>query len=99
MPIFLCTWHVKRAWLKHLLRHVKDKKQRLKMFDRLGNILHSAAMKGGEDVPAKVKAALEGFYRTFGRYKAFIAYFKKTWEKDVEVCGISSRGGWAPGNA
>lgn len=91
VPVYLCTWHVKRAWLKHLVRHVKDKAARLQMFDELGRILHSAATEPGADADAEVVAALDKFYKTFKRYKGFIAYFKKTWKEDVKV------GGWVGG--
>lgn len=39
VPVNLCTWHVKRAWLKHLLQLVKDAVERWDMLKELSQIM------------------------------------------------------------
>ena len=39
--VYLCIWHVRRAWLKNLVMKVKDDTTRRAMFKRLGDIMHS----------------------------------------------------------
>ena len=67
--VYLCNWHVRRAWIKSLVMKVKDAITRRSMFKRLGNIMHNHK---------NVDSALEEanmFLNEFKEENAFVEYF------------------------
>ena len=40
VPVYLCNWHVKRAWLKNIFTKVKCKANKPLIFERLCRIMH-----------------------------------------------------------
>jgi len=57
--VFLCSWHVLRAWLKNLEKHVKDTHFR-PMLDELTAIMESADM---DSARAAVTAFMDKWVR------------------------------------
>lgn len=87
VPIFLCAWHVKQAWIRNLREKVRDKTTRGAILTALDKI-----MRFNVDVPssysdAQLKALaeeqLQAFYTNFAADKAFIDYFRKTWASKI----------------
>ena len=97
--IFLCTWHVKRAWLKNLLKHIKVGSDRLQMFDELCSLVHKSRSATGEEegmgnVAASVESQIDAFCSKWGaKYPAFITYFKRTWVGKLPMLALAFRRG------
>ena len=94
MRVLLCTWHVKRSWLKHLLAKVSNAEVRLQLFLDLSAIMMGSGLDTSvaED-PAVVAAGtaaslllqqvrqqLQQFVAKWqAQEPSFIAYFTATW--------------------
>lgn len=93
--IYLCTWHVKRAWLKNLLKHIKVGRERGEIFDGLCDLIHGACSEGGEEaVLAQVQAGLESFCSRWDvKYPAFVQYLRRTWGDKVAMLALAFRRG------
>ncbi len=87
VPIFLCAWHVKQAWIKNLKEKVKDRDTRSAMLAALDEL-----MRFNVDVPSNYSDAqlrtlaeqhLQAFYMKFASEKAFLEYFKRTWAPKI----------------
>lgn len=81
VPIYLCLWHVRRCWLKHLIKKVSDASTRAEMFRALGLIMN---MRGTHSTCTqdKVDQAMElvrAFITTYTKETSFISYFKEQW--------------------
>jgi hypothetical protein len=80
VPVILCSWHVKRAWLKALNEKVRDAELRLEIFKKLEAImLHDPATGSLEDVATDVEGMIEAFFQEYQEQTAFTGYFRKTW--------------------
>jgi hypothetical protein len=80
VPVLLCFWHVKRAWLKQLVRKAK-KVSRKAIFQVLSTIMlmlmHTMESPHAFDV--RVAQALEDFYAQFAQEATFVAYMRRWW--------------------
>lgn len=83
VPIFLCAWHVKRAWLSNLISTVADADKRTEMWRALDGLMRLnvqlPASHSKEDLAKLCADVLERFYGTFSEQAAFITYFKREW--------------------
>eukprot|EP00899_Mesostigma_viride_P018425 jgi/Mesvir1/26584/Mv25704-RA.1 len=87
VKIFLCSWHVARAWYKNVITKVKSREDRYTLYKGLSTLLYS--IKGQvnpntnpSEIVTVVKNLLENFYVEWeGRQPAFITYVKKEWGK------------------
>ncbi|XP_057850565.1 uncharacterized protein LOC131061078 [Cryptomeria japonica] len=78
--VYLCSWHVRRAWLKNLIAKVKEKAIRQEMFDRLGFIMHHSM---DED---STRNAIHIFIEDFkDTQSSFIEYFKGQWSNRLSM--------------
>ncbi|KAI5070538.1 hypothetical protein GOP47_0014881 [Adiantum capillus-veneris] len=86
-PILLCLWHVKRCWLKHLIRKVKDWPKRAEMFRALGAIMNmqGTCTSTEEVTKEEAKIMLESFYNQYSQENEFIMYLKTYWESKIEM--------------
>lgn len=93
VPIFLCAWHVKQAWLKNLKQKVQDNVDRDAIWDALDKL-----MRLNVNVPrdytvemldALAQEHLQAFYGKFAGQAAFIEYFKKEWAPKIGKCLIA----------
>ena len=85
IPVFLCLWHVRRCWLKHLVRKVKDWPTRAAMFRTLGDIMNMRGLHnmGEDDLKEKVRNSIKKFVEEFNTQIPFIDYFRTYWEKNI----------------
>ncbi|KAI5081789.1 hypothetical protein GOP47_0001532 [Adiantum capillus-veneris] len=85
VPILLCLWHVKRCWLKHLIKKVKDWPTRADMFRALGMIMNMYGQPTSSEDATKedAKLLLESFYSKYKEEEEFILYFKTYWESKI----------------
>lgn len=79
VPIYICNWHVKRAWIKNLVLHVKDVDTRHAMFARLADIMHSCRADSGEVTMEQVRSMVSKFLEDYAVEASFIGYFTKEW--------------------
>lgn len=87
VPIYLCLWHVRRCWLKHLIKKVHDASVRADMFRSLGHIMN---MRGKHSTSAHAKEEeainlVNVFMETYHQQSAFIAYFKEQWLPQIGI--------------
>ena len=90
--IFLCKWHVKRAWLKNLISKVKTWEKRSAMFKALGSIMESQgnAEHSEQECHEVAMQRLEEYYAKFKDEPVFIEYVKREWENKIgeKTCRI-----------
>jgi hypothetical protein len=83
VPVFLCAWHVKRAWLLNLTSTVADAEKRTEIWLALDGLMRInvqlPANHSKEELAKLCDDALERFYSRFSAQNAFITYFKKEW--------------------
>jgi hypothetical protein len=76
---------VLRCWLKQLIMKVKDRQQRLKMFDELHDIMYGAAadrLRDAEELAAFVDQEVEQYCRRYEvQHPSFVAYFREQWQQ------------------
>ncbi|GAY60206.1 swim-type domain-containing protein [Citrus sinensis] len=84
--ILLCVWHVRRAWIKNLLKKCYNVEVQQEMFKQLSWILYSS-----RSSPNSVDT-IEEFMQVFVDQCAFMDYFKSQWLPHIElwVTGIRS---------
>lgn len=71
--VLLCVWHVRRAWIRSLLKTCSNIDVQREMFKHLGWILYSS-----RSVPNAMDAVQE-FMEVFVDQSAFMDYFKSQW--------------------
>ena len=90
VPIFLCAWHVKMAWVKHMVQKVTDAKTRDSMGKALNKLMSLNVSAPGdftdEQLQQKADEAIQQFYQDFAGEAAFIKYFKDHWEPKASEC-------------
>ncbi|KAH9328046.1 hypothetical protein KI387_000154 [Taxus chinensis] len=76
--VYLCSWHVRRAWLKNLIAKVKDVETRQAMFTSLGEILHKS--------PTEEAAThdVNMFIEKYAAQESFITYWKDQWAHRID---------------
>lgn len=101
VPVFLCQWHVKRAWLKNLVAHVKNKDVRVAIWEFLGNMMYTTRDDGDHEA---LKQDLKRLRNSFsGQFSAdlaptFVNYMEEQWFTDDKLgecpglgCGMGER--------
>jgi hypothetical protein len=80
VPVLLCFWHVKRSWLKQVVRKAK-KATRKGMFQALSNIMlmHNNHLEPDLAFDVRVVTALEAFYALYPDETSFVAYVRRWW--------------------
>ncbi|XP_026665892.2 uncharacterized protein LOC103720796 [Phoenix dactylifera] len=77
--VFLCLWHVRRAWFKGLLKKCVNFDVQKEIFRLLGQILYCA--KSGP----YVMGTIEEFMQIFIDQREFMEYFKKRWLARIDM--------------
>jgi hypothetical protein len=76
MPVHLCLYHVKKAWVKNLILKAPGKTagpHRKDMMAELNGVLHASSI-------TAAKQALAAFYKKWSKVQEkFCDYFKSTW--------------------
>jgi hypothetical protein len=81
VPVFLCHWHVKRAWLTNVTTKCK-KSTREALFHRISKVMAMVREnKESETIfVARIQTILNDMYREFQQEEAaFVRYFKTYW--------------------
>ncbi|XP_073019507.1 uncharacterized protein [Primulina eburnea] len=75
----LCLWHVRRGWLKSLLKYCNNFNLQKEMFKHLGRILY------GTKSGLSTVDTLEEFMQIYVDQSAFIHHFKIKWLPKIEL--------------
>ncbi|MCO5554535.1 hypothetical protein L7F22_008065 [Adiantum nelumboides] len=80
-PILLCIWHVRRAWLKNLIKKVPDYSRRADMFRQLGLIMNTGGTpcRSSYEKECQAHKLLDTFFVEYASEVSFIDYFKREW--------------------
>ena len=94
VPVFLCAWHVKRAWLLNLASTVADADKRTEIWLALDGLMRLnvqlPASHSKEDLAKLCEDALERFFKRFSDHVAFITYFKREWAGKIGAFHFST---------
>lgn len=71
--ILLSLWHVRRSWLKGLLKYCHNFDVQREMFKHLGRILYFTRN------ASRIAVAIEEFLQIYVDQSAFIEYFRNIW--------------------
>ncbi|KAB1222177.1 hypothetical protein CJ030_MR2G023415 [Morella rubra] len=84
--VLLCVWHIRRAWIRSLLKKCSNFDVQQEMFKHLGWVLYCT--RSGPNV----LDAMEEFMQVFVDQCAFMHYFKTQWLPSIElwVAGVRS---------
>jgi hypothetical protein len=92
VPLFLCNYHVHKAWVKNLNEKVRNEATRKAMFEDLCSLqkLQAFDAEGTVDKAAldtAVDSAAAAFVAKYAEEEAFCTYFTKKWWKKLGVLG------------
>ncbi|MCO5547475.1 hypothetical protein L7F22_000925 [Adiantum nelumboides] len=81
IPILLCIWHVRRAWLKNLVRKVPNPIVRADMFKQLGQIMNMPGKpcRSSYEKESQAHKLVEDFMVKYKDEDLFINYFMHEW--------------------
>lgn len=84
--VLLCIWHVRRAWIRSLLKNCCNIDLQQEIFKHLGWVLY-CTRSGQHSMDA-----LEEFMQVFVDQCSFMDYFKRRWSPNIElwISGIKS---------
>lgn len=84
-PIFLCTFHVTKAWLEQIRQKLFDKEQMKPVYKGLRKILYMKPP--GDDLHkhVAVEAAVEEFRKRFKEEEAMLKWFDRMWLPDIRM--------------
>ncbi|XP_026404645.1 uncharacterized protein LOC113299774 isoform X2 [Papaver somniferum] len=77
--VILCLWHVRRSWMKSLLKKCCSLILQQEMFKHLGRILYSV-----RDGPSAIDA-IEEFMQIFVDQFSFMEYFRDQWLPRIDM--------------
>lgn len=82
VPIYLCIYHVRKAWTKKLLEIVETHETRVQMNAALEDLCWGSTLTfdGDVDIGRSAMIKLRIFYHRFHMEEAFIEYFQQEWE-------------------
>lgn len=88
--ILLCLWHVRRGWLKGLLKYCNNFDVQREMFKHLGRILYCT--RNG----SSTADAVEEFLQIYVDQSAFVEYFRNKWLPKIGMIPPSLFIRWEP---
>uniref|UniRef100_A0A0E0EQM9 SWIM-type domain-containing protein n=1 Tax=Oryza meridionalis TaxID=40149 RepID=A0A0E0EQM9_9ORYZ len=78
-PILFSLWHIRRTWLKNIIKKCSNSEVQREMFMQLGKVMYSI---WSEKNPMD---ALEQLFQDFVDQTTFIQYFKSFWVPKLEM--------------
>ncbi|XP_052204058.1 uncharacterized protein LOC127809315 isoform X2 [Diospyros lotus] len=83
--VLICIWHIRRAWVKNLLKKCCNFDVQREMLKHLGRILYCTRS------PANTSDAVEEFMQIFVDQCTFMDYFRNKWLPKIELWVASIR--------
>ncbi|CAM6117684.1 unnamed protein product [Calypogeia fissa] len=72
VPIYFCSWHVRRAWKENLVKKVPNREKFVEMNDDLGDLMYASSESHMQELWLQ-------FQHKYHTEKDFLAYFRETW--------------------
>ena len=91
VKVFLCLWHVRRAWLKHGVAKIKDHAIRAAVLKGLGNIMYDTKCPSGDEMGPWAIQQLNALIERFPVVDNFWAYFNKQWADKMPMWVVGHR--------
>ena len=91
VKVFLCLWHVRRAWLKHAVAKIKDHAIRAGVLKGLGRIMYDTKCPEGDEMGPWALRQLDALMDCFPIVSNFWAYFYKQWADKTHMWVVGHR--------
>ena len=91
VKVFLCLWHVRRAWLKQGVAKIKDHAIRAAVLKGLGRIMYDTKCPSGEEMGPWAMRQLNALIEMFPVVDNFWAYFNKQWVDKMPMWVVGHR--------
>ena len=90
-PIFLCLWHVRRAWQKHSCYKIKDIAQRAEILQELGSMMYDKTSPGDSKSATWASEKLQELSKKYPKHKDFWDYMIKQWQDKAHMWVVGYR--------
>ena len=91
VKVFLCLWHVRRAWLKQAVAKIKDHAIRAGVLKGLGRIMYDTKCPEGDQMGPWALRQLSALMDSFPIESNFWAYFNKQWADKTHMWVVGHR--------
>ena len=91
VKVFLCLWHVRRAWLKQAVAKIKDPAIRAGVLKGLGRIMYDTRCPQGDGMGPWAIRQLNALRDSFPIVSNFWDYFDKQWGDKTEMWVVGHR--------
>ena len=91
VKVFLCLWHVRRAWLKQAVAKIKDHAIRAGVLKGLGRIMYDTKCPPGDEMGPWALRQLNALMESFPIVNNFWAYFNKQWADKTHMWVVGHR--------
>ena len=91
VKVFLCLWHVRRAWLKQAVVKIKDPAIRAGVLKGLGRIMYDGNCPPGDGMGPWAIRQLNALRDSFPIVDHFWAYFDKQWGDKTHMWVVGHR--------
>ena len=91
VKVFLCLWHVRRAWLKQAVAKIKDHAIRAAVLKGLGRIMYDTKCPQGDGMGPWAIRQLNALRDSFPIVSNFWSYFDKQWAVKTHMWVVGHR--------
>lgn len=91
VPIFLCLWHVRRAWQKHSCYKIKDAHTRAAILRDIGQMMYDRTSPSGPGSQTWAATRIDDLSRKYPMEVEFWEYMKVQWLKKVHMWVVGYR--------
>jgi hypothetical protein len=91
VKVFLCLWHVRRAWLKQAVAKIKDHAVRAGVLKGLGHIMYDTKCPQGDEIGPWAIRQLNALRKCFPIVNNFWTYFDKQWADKTQMWVVGHR--------
>ena len=91
VKVFLCLWHVRRAWLKQAVAKINDHAIRAAVLKGLGRIMYDTKRPQGDEMGPWALRELNALMDCFPVVSNFWAYFIKQWGDKTHMWVVGHR--------
>ena len=91
VKVFLCLWHVRRAWLKQAVAKIQDPAIRAGVLKGLGHIMYDTKCPPGDEMGPWAIRELQNLVDRFPVVTNFWAYFNKQWADKTPMWVVGHR--------
>ena len=91
VKVFLCLWHVRRAWLKQAVAKIQDHAVRAGVLKGLGRIMYDTNCPNGDEIGPWAIRQLDALRGNFPIVNNFWAYFYSQWADKTHMWVVGHR--------